>query len=374
MIDFWLRLCVIREKLDRSEIVPVQEGTALEQPKDTDKADLRGLMLHLKADRTEYTTQFVSRLAAWEAEQGRQLGRRIRLSGASVPSARLREADAASFELYGIRGRDFKRDVFRNVVESRNKNLKNQLLGALPMPLRGYHEKLMDADWSYLSRRGTEAGFIATFANTLSSLRDGLDEQASSVAMLPAFGITSGQASVNGGYSILRLIATIAAALGIENAARDEDRVQRFENLIPILAQFRSYPTPTLFGVEDQNEEPDEAAEEEPSGDIEENTGKSSQLSSMLSVWSKAPYLAGQSIAVAPVTLARIWTRFTYAFDDIVAGLRHTKTRYLGVLMHRSITAFLHAVGIEALRAAGRTPGKKAIGNPITSSFAFSNS
>lgn len=373
MIDFWLRLCVIREKLDRSEISSIREGSAGGRSKDADTADLRDLILHLKADRTEYTTQFVSRLAAWEAEQGRQLGRRIRLSGASVPSVRLREADAASFELYGIRGKEFKRDVFRKVVQSKNQDLKKVLLDALPTPLREYHKKLMDASWSYLSRRGTEAGFIATFANTLSSLRDGLDGQASSVAMLPAFGITSGQASVNGGYSVLRLIATIADVLNVENATREEGGIQRFENLIQTLAQFRSYPAPSLFGVDDQSEDLDEAEEEghNSNSDAEEDAGKASQLSSMLSAWSRSPNLAGQSIAVAPVTLARIWTRFSYAFDDIVAGLRHTKTRYLGVLMHRSITAFLHAVGVEALRAAGRTPSKKAIGNPITSSFAF---
>jgi hypothetical protein len=125
--------------------------------------------------------------------------------------------------------------------------------------------------------------------------------------------------------------------------------------------------------VDELSENTNEADEEITDGENDpgEDADKPSHLLSMLSAWTRGLRLAEQTIAIAPITLARIWTRFTYAFDDIVAELRHTEIRYLGVLMHRSITAFLHAVGVEALRAAGRLPGKKAIDNPIKSSFAF---
>ena len=374
MFDFWIRLCVIRGKLDRSEIASLQEGVAGGSSKEPNRADIRALLLHLNADRTEPLTQFVCRLAAWDAGRGRQLERRIRLSGASVPSTnRLREIEAASFELYGIRWKDFKRDVFRGVAEGSNSKNKKDLLAALPAPLRGYHERLMNAGWSYTSKRGKEAGFIAKLANTLASLREGIDGPASSAAMLPAFGIVSGQGSENGGYSVLRLIATLAEALDIKQSPLEEDPTKSFKKRIQILAQFRSFPTPGFLGVYDENENAEPEDEEPPVSEKkpEDDGGKPDHLSSMLSVWSKASQLGGQTVAVAPITLTRIWTRFAYAFDDIVAALRHTKTRYLGVLMHRSITAFLHAVGVEALRAAGRTPRKKAIDNPITSSFAF---
>lgn len=373
-IDFWLQLCVIRDKLERGEVDPAPGEAAKVSPKDTDRADLRTFLLHLNADRSDRLIQFVSRLAAWDAVRGRQLARGIRLSGASVPAtARLREANAGAFELYGIRGTEFKRDVFREVVESKDQSRREQLLNALPAPLRGYHEKLMDAEWSYSSRRGIEVGFIATFANTLASLRHGLDSQVRSIAMLPAFGITSGQGSENGGYSVLRLIATLAEVLGTGSASRDEERKDDVEKLIQTLAQFRSYPTPGLFVGDDRNDNSDDTSEEgaESESDLEEDGDEPSTLATMLTAWSKNFYMAGGTIAVAPLTLARIWTRFAYAFDDIVSELRHTESRYLGVLMHRSITAFLHAVGVEAVRAAGRMPGKKAIDNPITSSLPF---
>lgn len=74
----------------------------------------------------------------------------------------------------------------------------------------------------------------------------------------------------------------------------------------------------------------------------------------------------------APLTLARAWTRFTYTFPRIRDGLRHCQTLYLGVLVHRTLIAFLHALGVEVLwsRDAPLT-SPRISGKPVTSGEAF---
>ncbi|MBB3938259.1 hypothetical protein [Aureimonas phyllosphaerae] len=373
-IDYCLRICLIREKLDRGEITPTRAQQFEGRTNDTGRFDLHALLEHLNAGATERATQFVSRLAAWDAGRGRQVDRAIRLSGAVVPGvSRLREASAVAFDLYGIRGDIFKRDVFQSVVETGDKSDQNRLLAALPPPLRGYHQALIDAGWSYSSRRGLEAGFIATFANTLDSLRAGLDPDARAVAMIPAMRLVSGQGAENGVYSVLRLIAAVAELIGIERTGGPDDKLSDLRDLITMLAASRSYPTPGVLSEAGQVGDADEmeGPQDNINGVGDEELDDVSSLPSMLGHWLEALHLESQPTEVAPVTLARAWTRFTYAFEDIVARLVHTRTRYLGVLMHRAIVAFLHAIGVEVLRAAGRAPGAKAIDNPIESSLPF---
>ncbi|MEZ0171118.1 hypothetical protein [Microvirga sp. TS319] len=373
-IGYWLRICVIREKLDRGEIAPARLKSLGRRSEKEDEPDLRVLMEHLNAASTERTTEFVSRLAAWDAGRGRQINRTIRLSGASVPGvSRLREADVVALDLYGIPGGDFKRDVFRSVVANGDETKRADLLAALPPPLRGYHEALIKADWSYSSKRGREAGFIATFANTLDTLRAGLDGDAQAAAMMPALRPVSGQGAENGVYSILRLIAAVAELLEDGSTADSSDRVSRIRGLIMTLSELRSYPTPGVWSEAGTVEDENEAGQ--PSDDISDDGAEGpdevSALADVLSHWIEAIKRDGHPITLAPLTLARAWTRFTYAFDGIVSRLTHTRTRYLGVLMHRSIVAFLHAVGVEALRAAGYALRAKVIDNPIESSIPF---
>lgn len=378
-IDYCLRICVIQDKINRGEVDSSDDGP--EKTKFILDRSLRALLIHVNSGSSQRTTQFVSRLAAWDAGLGRQINRGIRLSGAVVPAAtRLREADAAAFDLYGIRG-TFK-SKFQNIVERGSEENIDLLLDYLPPPLRGYHRKLIDANWSYSSKRGVEAGFIANFANTLASLNNNIvGYDAKRVAMIPAMQIVSGQGSENGIYSVLRLIAFISELLSvpIEPRRSNQDAVG---SLLTMISQLRSYPTPGTSGDGAGHGEEDADLEEAPlsdeSGDIEEaaNSDQSGgegepQLAAALSGWLDGIQLDEKPILIAPVTLSRIWTRFSYAFDDILRGLSHTNTRYLGVLMHRSITAFLHAVGIEELIAAGFTPKSKEVDNPIESSLPF---
>jgi len=374
-IDYWLRICTIREKVDRGELVAPGSSQSGEQGRGRTESNVTALIHHLKVDAAERSTQFVSRLATWDAARGRQVDRGIRLSGAVVPGAsRLREANAVAFDLYGIRGSAFKRGVFQHAVESGSDEDRGRLLGALSPPLRGFHQALINAGWSYTSKRGLEAGFIGTFANTLESLRSGLDADARAAAMMPALRLVSGQGAGNGVYSVMRLIAAIAELIGAERTGDPDADMNRLRGVIGSVAGLRSYPTPGALFEDDQDEadgdaesSEDDAGEREQDEDLREVSAIAAMLSGWLDKFSTDKELA----TVAPITLARSWTRFTYAFDEIGAGLVHTRTRYLGVLMHRAIIAFLHAVGVEALLAVNRSPGSKAIDNPIKSGLPF---
>lgn len=369
VFDYWLKLCVIREKLDSGELYI---SSTNQQFEGDSKNDLRVFLEHINVSATERITQFVSRIGAWDAGQGRQINRGIRLSGASVSAAtRLSEMGAASMYLYGINITDSNaskwRDFFQKKIAA---NQEQGLLSALPAPLRGYHKALIDAGWDYSSRRGTEAGFISVFANTLTSLRYGLDKESSIIAMLPASLIVSGQGAENGSYSVLRLIATITEIFQVGSAESKENSTQRLELLLQGLALFRSYPSPAAVTLVKKDETVDE--EDDPTADgndDDQDNNEATDLLALLRAWIKGLKLNEQPIIVSPLTLARIWTRFTYTFDDIVKELKLTETRYLGVLMHRSITAFLHSIGIECLRAKDVYVGKRAGNNAITSSL-----
>ena len=217
MIDYWLRLCTIREIVDRGE---VEVGPQLDS-----------LIEHIGANTTtERSLQLVSRLAAWDQGSGQQVARRIRLSGAVVPAAsRVREANAVAFELYGIVGRAFPREVFRTVVDQGNGDAIDRIEAALPPPLRGFHGRLLRSGWNYSSKRGLEAGFIGSFGNSLDSLTDLLEGDAAVVAMIPGSRITSGQGAENGVYSVLRLIAFIGDLLKLdaEEAGDDASELER---------------------------------------------------------------------------------------------------------------------------------------------------
>lgn len=365
MIDYWLRLCTVRELVDGGQVEP---GAQLER-----------LLSHLGTKTTtERSIQLVSRLAAWDQGRGQQVARRIRLSGAIVPAAsRVREANAVSFELYGIVGREFPREVFRTVVDQKNTHAIDLIEAALPPPLKGFHGRLLRSGWNYSSRRGLEAGFIGSFGNSLDSLTDLLEGDAASVAMIPASQITSGQAAESGVYSVLRLIAFIGELLKIKVGGSGDgtsDLVRDVGLALANARELRSYPTPARSeGTNIEAEELDEPSDELEDGDLGPDASETDRLAHSLAAWLRRIHDAGGIPPVAPVALARIWTRFAYAHGNIVNRLSHTKTRYLGVLMHRSITAFLHAVGLESLRANGVELPKRVIGNPVTGSEVFAN-
>ncbi|MCY1644030.1 hypothetical protein [Methylorubrum sp. SL192] len=372
MIDYWLRICTIREKLDRGEVVSTNRKASDRSTEDNAR-DLHGLLEHVNAGTAERPTQFVSRLAAWDASRdanrGRQLLRGIRLSSTNVPAKHSSLGDAAALQLYGVASAEIVNEILKNTMIGNSEASKDRLLGILPPPLRVYFELFENHNKEYQMGSLFENGSKGIFANNLDSLENGLAGDARFAAMLPALRIVSGRGSENGAYSVLRPIAFVAEMLG---AAQPEVSRSYTQNIMNTLAILRSYPTAmnlqsTIADDEGGTEydAPDIEFEEFP--DSEKN-GNSPLLADLLAAWLRSLDLENGSLTVAPATLSRMWTRFAYSFDSIVAELKPGETRYLGVLMHRSITAFLHAVGVEALRAAGHEAAGRAAGNPLRNS------
>lgn len=361
MIDYWIRICTLREYVDTAEV---------------NKAEIEVLSRHLKVGANETTQQFASRLASWEAgggaAGGRQLTRGIRLSGSSVPATRLREPGPTQSELYGIEGSDSQKQVFAQTIsDTKGRDSgRSTLLDALAPPLRGFHLELSNVGWNYGRLANKRTGIAGTLANSLESLRAQLDPDAATVLGLGAMQVTSPQQSENGIFSFLRILAAIGELIDLSRGGPVTE--EAVAALLARLSQVRSYPAPSPAQADGQepSASDDDGDTEEPTTD-EPARGEES-LARVLAAWlnSVSPDEM-RRMALAPVTLARIWTRFTYAFASIRLKLQHLRTRYLGVLMHRTVIAFLHAVGVESLRASGQALGAKMVDNPIESSEPF---
>ncbi|MGO6819805.1 hypothetical protein ACCS67_33925 [Rhizobium brockwellii] len=368
MVDYWLKIAVIREKVDRGEILANSPD------------GLPRLFRHLAAGTVESSLQFVSRLAAWEVtEGGRERIRRtisqIRLSGASVPLTRVRERNPASRELYGL-GFDGKsgldRELFRE-LKGRPPSERESLLNALPPPLRGYHASLLRAGWSYDSRRGTEAGFQVYFVNGIEDLTERLDRNSRLVARIPMHRIVSGQASESGNYSFLRLLSVVGEFIDLLTVSEDH-RVANIARILRSATQTRSYPTPVAAQESRSEDNQDFEDDDEAEADLDSDPSASyrgMRLEDVLANWLSEHATQDTWRALAPVTLSRMWTRFTYTFENMRDELIHAQTRYLGVLMHRTVISFLHSVGYEAMRAANVETSRSLANNPVRSGEVF---
>lgn len=369
MLEFGLRMCVVREKVEREAI---------------DKLTLDSLMLHLWPTALEGTTRFVSRLAAWDvALPGTSIGNRnrtIRLSGAQVPVTSI-SWDAAFRKLYGMSftasGGSYvqlDRPRFVSIMTGEDESEKLSLVQALPVPMRTFHARLKDQD-AGIYGIGNDAYY--KFANSLETLRSGLRSGASGILMLGSCRIADSGRPEIGIFSVLRLIATVAELAGMGEAADGEsDVAARIENLLNEAELFRSYPSSgraeTSVAVEGQSgldeiEEhvPGDAPPRRPSP----GRNRRQEFARLMTGWLN--HRRGVDAVMSPQTISRIWTRFTYAFDGIRSDLTEGRTLYLGVLVHRSIIAFLHAVGVEALRTTSRPIGTVAYRNPVSSAQPF---
>lgn len=357
MIDYWLKLCVVREKLYRAEF--------------SDSAELEKLLIHLNIRSSSPSLQVVRQLGAYEAGGGQQVARRIRISSTAVPAGpRVREANAAFVELYG----SLDVNGLRQASGTDDRRATSLALHALPAPLRGFHAPLLSAGWDYSYSGSGEAGFVPVFGNTLTSLRNGLLGHAASIAMIPASRIISGQQSGNGSYSILSLLGFISGALQVKRSApSDKFLARQILQLLADAGTLANYFTPggaNTGSVDDSEEDNDETSGTPvDNGELDFSVFPESDnvIRSLVAWLNKAEDLG----TLAPITLARVWRRFSDAFDSIRDELRHVKTRYLGVVMHRSIVAFLHALAVESFRGAGETLPPKAADNPIRSSEPF---
>lgn len=374
IFDYWLRICTIREILDRYEAKP-----------DSGFADLQ---THLRGGTGEGMVQFVSRLSAWQAADANSANPSIRLNGIAVPATlNLGERSQRAYtnQLYGLAGEEFDRKTFAaEVAGGRSK----KLLGALPAPLRGYHRTLSKAGWTYSSRRGTEPGLTAAFVNSLGSVERRLPENVAAVFMIPAARMTSAQLAESSSYTFLRLLGFVGELLDVGSRTMGGERETAIRDLLAQFSLLRSYPTPqarepSSDPLGEEGSEQTEESEDDRTGtdvetqaasthsDIQADPPGQRDVAKLLGEWLNAVQAAGHSSEVSTIALARAWTRFTYAFDSIVDDLRHTETRYLGVVIHRAIIAFWHAVGVETMHAAGRAPTTKTIKNPIKSSENF---
>lgn len=387
MVDYWLRICTIREKLERSEVLWARQR-ASDRSIETNPRDLRALLDHVNAGTAERATQFVSRLAAWDAGRGRQIDRRIRLSGAGVLAKNLQVGDSTALQLYGLESADKARAFLEKTFNAGAANQESDLQAEVPSPLRGYLEALKRATGGYPTKALPKTGSKSILANSLESLEAGLTGDALFAAMLPAFQIVSGQASEHGAYSVLRIIGFISEIIASTQPNISEKTIKV---IINTLVSRRDYPTATFSGADNSTVEnvahesaplqPAATPNVEPAGENQiapggergaapanKHAASPPPLSHLLTKWLGSLENDQKLLPIAPVTLSRMWTRFTYSFDAISSDLRPNETRYLGVLMHRSITAFLHAVGLEALRASNLSPEAQAMNNPIKSS------
>ncbi|KQP52465.1 hypothetical protein ASF41_12500 [Methylobacterium sp. Leaf111] len=360
MIDYWTRICTIRELFD-SHVV--------------DHLGVGALMQHLKVGTNEKTMQFASRLASWEAggagATGRQLSRAIRLSGVSVPATRLREPASVQYELYGIDGSDSQREVFTKTFDETDETeCTNLLIAAMAAPLQGFHKRLMSNGWPYNHSGSKRPGITGSLANSLGSLRAQLDPDSGTVFGLGAMHVVSAQHSENGIYSFLRIVSAIGELTDLIKDGRASD--DAVEALLVRLSQIRSYPAPSPIQGDLQDVDPLGGENELLDTRLNAQVEGQESIAHLLATWLNSfEQDEIRRMALAPVTLARIWTRFTYAFTTIRDGLQHLRTRYLGVLMHRSAIAFLHSVGVESLRASGEPLGAKMVDNPVKSSEPF---
>lgn len=354
MIDYLLRISTVRELVDA--------GTLARNDSDPTRITLEALLDHLGVSKMEDSLQTVSRYAAWEISNGRNVRPGVYFSMSSVPVDRVRERVVAAWDLYGV----------NETGEKMVADLRALALGdikALPVALRRFHETLREGLWDY-PVRGMGA-FDGTFVNSIAGLKSRISSNAAGIIGLPAFKVLSGQAKNQGGYSFLRLIAAIGELIGLSSTEHDQDALKRsVQELLAQATLERSYPTPnTELSDSDDDPEP-----ETPDDEVPQNSSDNEGLNSDATVDALVEWIEcwrDRIPATPPLILSRIWSRFTYAHDSIRRQMRHKDSRYLGVLMHRSAIAFLHSVLVETLRGANQIISSNAYNNPVTAPEPF---
>jgi hypothetical protein len=369
MIEYWVKIATVREKIDG--------GAVDDASKDHAAGSVVHLVSHLNLRADENPVQTVSRLAAWEAVERvgvRSTTRGMRFSGVSVPLDRVRTGGAAPRSLYGsaLLTRDGRVDV-EQFSNFRSRSLANQeaLLAKVPAPMRGYLTIMLHQNEN---RTGPFSGF---FANGVEDLAERLDPDARTALLLPRSRVVTGQSYETGNYSFLRVIGVIGELIQAASANR-RGLKSEIRKILFNATQARSYPTPRAIGEgidiiqTEDGEGVGDADSAEHGIDIHSDQMPNDiGLDTLLYNW--LVHHRDRDFALAPVTLSRMWTRFTYASTNVRSALRGGETRYLGILIHRTLVAFLHAVGLEAMRATDRQPSAGATGNPVRSSHVFVN-
>lgn len=363
---YWLKISVVREMLDAG-LVSEEDGPR----------GVRSLVKHLNLYAVESSLQTVGRLAAFELEAGRRVQPGIYFSVASVPLDRVRERPTAAFDLYGRTYRVGRGGAGASLIEM--VGLHEDIDRNVPKPLQAFHHKLKAADWKFKGRGG---GFNGGFANGISELASKVSPAAALVVRAPAVEIISGQRKVQGGYSVLRLIALFAALLEVVGQEDDDEALAlRVRHVLTDAALLRSYPTPSAAADDDETTTPrsprgsksqPETWEDDDESEVDvepDQHNDENELVEAVVEWIKV--WRGEIPPLAPVVLSRIWARYTYAHRSVRDKLRHLESRFLGTFVFRSLIAFFHAVLIESVRAHDVRASSSANTNPVTSPEPF---
>ena len=374
MLEYWLRIALVRDWLDHRQY----------NDNDID-AIAKQLHRYLETKAQESTLQVVSRFAAWDMGYDPKLVG-IRLSGVNIPYDRVRNADTAMFELYGQhyslnhtttfdRARISEYQKSDGPTESFLKKL------SVPQPMRGWHKACLDNQWKYKRTKGT--GFEGYFVNTIRGIIKRMDSKSGCVAAIPLQIVVSGQSSSFAVYSFLRLISVIGDLIALLCSANSQDYKSSIGQILGAATWVRNYPMPSTDGKinninVDNLATPDDVAVDDGETDNSElgSADDSPDLTIMvdaLSNWLQYhnALWKNDTYAVAPVILARMWTRFSYTFDSIRDNLRHKQNRYLGVVFHHIAIAFMHSVGVEEAGANGWVLPRSVQNNPVTSGILF---
>jgi hypothetical protein len=375
MVEYWLRIALLWDWLDHRQY----DDKALD-------TSAKELYRYLGVRAGGSTLQLVSQFTAWDMAQDGKLG--LRLSGINIPYSRIRRANAAMLALYGQLYRNppsgsvFNRTTFLNDGRGLNQApILNKLTTTeTPHAMRIWHQTCLAAGWTYSRTKGT--GLEGYFVNTIDGVIRRMSGAGRRVAAIPLQQVVSGQAAAFGCYSFLRLISVIGDLIALipTLVPGSEDLKAAIGQILNDSTALRRYPMPlkegaSIIGEDITAEDSDEEDEDndETTDSVRQSDQDENHLIEVLARWLEyhREKRGDDPRAIAPVVLARTWTRFSYAFDGIRDGLVHLKSRYLGVVFHRIIITFLHAVGVEAARAQDFRLPASVQNNPVTSGSIF---
>ena len=271
-------------------------------------------------------------------------------------------------------------------------------LNDFPDPLFHFHKRLIENQAPYdfhpapddERRHAPGPRIKGRLYNSVRSLSAALRGSPGGDVLWPAFVKNlSGENVEYGTFSILRMLGVIERLLRIPDFGAKRDEAEAFDELREAVAAvpgdvttLRTYPsahaalaeTGTPGAGEDDVKLGATGAAD--AGDVLGSTVAQppDNLIDAFAAWLNGierSYGDAAELVAAPLTLARIWTRFHYTATNIRESLKHLETMYLGVLIHRYIVAFLHALAVEQARGNGDPIGDRMSMNPNTSSAPF---
>ena len=384
MIEYWLRIAMVRVWLD--------QGNFPDGETDPDKAaEALDRWMDVKAQDT--TLQYVSKFSAYMAPnlEYKKNTPGIKMFDASVPARRIRGLKAAFYTLYNKYYNDEKnslnRDLFKNFYswagpEQPPGEKSFQALydnSNCPYLMRHWHRTIIINKWNY--SMGSYTANKGYFVNSIENLSNQINRK--QVFLIPFMNVVNAQSSSMGKYSFLRMLSVVQDFIEIASEKNPSDLDLRLQAIFERASMIRSYPVPQFRGSSsnfdgenaDQTDDIlensiDDNDQDDQTDEISDRNDPAIAAFKQWITHHQENTLKGFT-GISPLVLSRIWTRFSYTFDSISENLEFHRSRYLGVVFHRTIIAFLHAVGVECLRANDKSPAASIWANPVTSGAVF---